>query len=69
MLGNAITTELQLLAAKDRVADLAAAFRPSRTTGSVRDGDAPTDLEAGLPSCLEHGSLGRPAAVGSDLLV
>jgi hypothetical protein len=62
MLGNAITTELQLLAVKDRLTDLAAAYRPSRVPDSTREGDAGTDSEAELPDCLDHGSLGRPAA-------
>ncbi len=36
MLGHAITTELQLLAARERAADLAGVF-PSRVPDSTRD--------------------------------
>ena len=39
MLGHAITTELQLLAARDREADLAASFGASRATDSAREDD------------------------------
>lgn len=39
MLGHAITTELQLLAARDREADLAASFGTLRATDSAREGD------------------------------
>jgi hypothetical protein len=60
MLGNAITTELQLLAVRDRLTDLAAAYDPPRVPDSTR-ADAPTG-EAGRPACLEHEPLRRPAA-------
>ena len=42
MLGHAITTELQLLAARARAADLAGAFPKSRVEDSARD-----DLHSG----------------------
>jgi hypothetical protein len=62
MLGNAITTELQLLAARDRLTDLAAAFDASREPRTAREPRPRTGDEAELPACLEHEPLGRPAA-------
>jgi hypothetical protein len=71
MLGHAITTELQLLTARDRKADLAASFGSSRVTGSTREDDNRTASPApparngrgaeGVPRPSSNG--GRAAAV------
>ena len=60
MLGHAITTELQLLAARDRVADLAAAFSASRVEDSTREHVGRTVRAGEEAPC--PGSLGRSAA-------
>jgi hypothetical protein len=62
MLGHAITTELQLLAARDRAEELGASFRPSRVPDSARDGGTGTRHEAELPARPEREPLGRPSA-------
>jgi hypothetical protein len=60
MLGHAITTELQQLAARERIADLAAAFPVSRVEDSTRDVEGRTDRAGEEAPC--PGSLRRPAA-------
>jgi hypothetical protein len=58
MLGHAITTELQQLAARDRIADLAAVFSAPRVKDSTRDVDVRAGRSGEEAPCT--GSLGRP---------
>ena len=62
MLGHAITTELQLLAAREHADDLAASFGPSRVTDSTRGDDDRTASAALQAQCAEQGKRTRPAA-------
>jgi hypothetical protein len=62
MLGNAISTELQLLAARDRVTDLAATFRPSRVPDSAREQERHVDLGTATRPLPDATPLGHSAA-------
>jgi hypothetical protein len=63
MLGNAIATELQLLAAREHAANLAASFAASRDTDSTpENGDRTASSVLRLEQDAERGKRPRPAA-------
>lgn len=62
MLGNAITTELHRLAAKDRLTDLAAFARSSSAPDSARDDRHRADSAPVASACPGVEPLGSKAA-------
>jgi hypothetical protein len=62
MLSYAITTELQLLVAKERIADLAASYGASRAVGSARDDDESVHALTPEKQAACAGSVRRPHA-------
>lgn len=61
MLGNAITTELQLLAARERANDLALSFGRRRAVLDGRDSTRRGEQPAEREPCSPAPAIGRPA--------